>query len=210
MQNHALKFMRLMAFMASFGLLLTACSKDDPIDKDEDKDPDPEQLEVKIFKNLEADLDSKNIPGYFSFETGDVVSASDAATDKWDIAFAGTTIYVNGGTSGPGQGAAQIVSNTFEGLTKAPADGYKQDTESGYAIPTGSGNGWYSYNALTHVITPLAGKVIVLKTAKGKYAKLEIISYYKDAPTNPNALTSKNRHYTFRYVYQPDGSTNLN
>ncbi len=207
MKNHYLKFTRLIAFVSLFGLLLTSCSKDDPTEEKEEEVP--AGIEAVVYKNLPGDVDSKNIPGYFSFETGAVVDASKAETNEWDIAFIGTTIYVNGGTSGPGVGAAQIVSGTFESVTKAPESGYKQDSEAGYAIPTGTGNGWYSYNMLTHVITPIAGKVIVLKTAKGKYAKLEIISYYKDAPTSPNALTDKNRHYTFRYVYQPNGSTTL-
>jgi len=50
--------------------------------------------------------------------------------------------------------------------------------------------------------------VIFLKTAEGKYAKLEILSYHKGAPAAP-IPTSEARHYTFRYVYQPDGSTKL-
>jgi len=50
--------------------------------------------------------------------------------------------------------------------------------------------------------------VIFLKTAEGKYAKLEMLSYHKGAPAAP-IPTSEARHYTFRYVYQPDGSTKL-
>jgi hypothetical protein len=59
------------------------------------------------------------------------------------------------------------------------------------------------------VITATAGKVIVLKTADGKYAKMEILSYYKDAPAPVNPLRDIARYYTFQYVYQPDGSTRL-
>lgn len=210
MKRHALTFTKFAVYIGMFGLLLTSCSKDDPTTEEEIKTPvTPSVLEPVVYRNLEGDTDSKNIPGYFSFETGTEVDASKAETNEWDIAFSGTTIYVNGGTSGPGLGGAQIVSGTFESIVTAPESGYKQDADGTYAIPTGSGNGWYSYNMLTHVITPIAGKVILLKTAKGKYAKLEIISYYKGAPANPNALTDKNRHYTFRYVYQPDGSVQL-
>ena len=74
---------------------------------------------------------------------------------------------------------------------------------NGLAIPTGSGNGWYNYNPTTHVISPIAGKVIIVKTNDGKYAKVEILSYYKDAPENPTQ-ESEYRYYTFNYVYQPN------
>ena len=55
------------------------------------------------------------------------------------------------------------------------------------------------------IITPIAGVTLVIRTADGKYAKMQIISYYKDAPQliDPNGQT---RMYTFRYVYQPNGT----
>jgi hypothetical protein len=77
-----------------------------------------------------------------------------------------------------------------------------------YAIPRGSGNGWYNYDGATNTISPIAGRVVMIKTADGKYAKMEIISYYKDAPVAPTSATA-DRYYTFRYIYQPDGSKRL-
>jgi hypothetical protein len=73
------------------------------------------------------------------------------------------------------------------------------------AIPTGSGNGWYSYNPTTHLISPIAGKVLIFRTADDLYAKVEILSYYKDKDPS-----SDGQHYTFDYVYQPnEGVTNF-
>lgn len=146
----------------------------------------------------------------FSFSQNATVT-----NDSWDIAFRGTTIVVNGGsaigiTDEPtrtGSGAVSIVSNTLSAVTTIPsASTFAQDGTSTYAIPTGSGNGWYNYNATNNLITPIAGKVFVVKTHDGKYAKMEIISYYKDAPANPDA-TALSRYFTFKYVYQPSGTS---
>jgi hypothetical protein len=180
--------------------------------KEETPAPIPEPLVAVRFDNLAADTSQPRTNRYtfFSLKTGQIVPQSDSATTKWDIAFRSTTIIINGGTSGPGQGAAQIVTGLFSDVTTAPEGGYIPDNApSIYAIPLGSNNGWYSYNAATNVISPIPGRVIVVKTAEGKYAKVEILSYYLNAPATP-AGTDKARLYTFRYVYQPDGSKKLN
>ena len=49
------------------------------------------------------------------------------------------------------------------------------------AICTGSDNGWYNYNRATNLILPIPGRTIVLRTADGNYAKMRILSYYKDS-----------------------------
>ena len=33
---------------------------------------------------------------------------------------------------------------------------------------------------------------------------MEILSYYKDAPENPDAYTDETPYYTFNFVYQPN------
>jgi len=146
----------------------------------------------------------------FSFSENAIVT-----TDNWDIAFRGTTIIVNGGakigiTDEPertGTGAVSIVSGTFASVTTFPlAANFAQDGASTYAIPTGSGNGWYSYNSSTNIISPIAGKVFVVKTHDGKYAKFEILSYYQNAPATPDA-TSVARYYTFNFAYQANSTT---
>lgn len=154
----------------------------------------------------------------FSFKTGEIILNADSATSKWDLGFNGTTIIVNSATSGPGTSQVQIVNGIFDELATAPADGYKSDNDpapiagapnANLAIPTGSGQGWYTYDGTAQVNRPTAGKVIVVKTSEGRYAKMEILSYYKDAPASP---TSSNiaRYYTFRYVYQPNDTKSFN
>ena len=53
-----------------------------------------------------------------------------------------------------------------------------------------------------------AQTAMIFKTADSKYAKMEILSYYQDAPVTPTS-TTKDRYYTFRYIYQADGSKKL-
>ena len=151
---------------------------------------------------------------YYSLVDNKVVASTDAATTKWDIAFSSTKILVNSGTSGPGLGGAFVFKGLFDDLKTIPTDSsFATDnaTAASYAIPLGSGKAWYTYDGLTTLVSPIAGRVLVIKTASGKFAKIEILNYYKGGVTLPaNASVSdklfKQRYYTFRYAYQPNGS----
>jgi len=150
---------------------------------------------------------------FFSLERNTIVPNTDSATTKWDLAFAGTKILINGGTSGIGTGGAYIFTGLFDAVKTISNDSvFKTDNAPAtFAITYGSGKGWYVYDQLTSIVTPLAGRVLVIKTATGKYAKLEIINYYKGGVTLPTTASesdklSKQRYYTFRYAYQPNGS----
>lgn len=150
----------------------------------------------------------------FSFATG-AVTESDS---EWDIAFRGTTIAVNGGTvTGTndeplrnGNAGATIVSGLFSDVNFADGLNFSQDADGSFAIPAGSDNGWYNYNFMTNLVSPIPGKVLVFRTHDNKYAKVEILSYYLDAPANPDGFVDQSRYYTFRYVYNPNpGETSL-
>ncbi|WP_379925911.1 HmuY family protein [Mariniflexile jejuense] len=204
--NKTIKVLSLIVLVISF----TACSNDD----------DAPLLEVtsETFSNLKATQSadySTNPPTItgdyikFSFETGAVTTGND-----WDIAFRGSTIIVNGGeataTDQPARTSSAgvyIATGTLASVTEVNTTLFKTDSATnGLAIPTGSGNGWYNYDSTTHIISPIAGKVIVVKTNTGHYAKLEILSYYENS--QPNESLSNSQFYTFNYVYQPnDGVT---
>ena len=145
----------------------------------------------------------------FNFSTGQITTD----TQEWDIAFRGTTIIVNGGTkiglndepNRNGSGAVGIANGTFSSITSADVSSLSQDGSNSPAIPTGSGNGWYNYSGPpTFLITPIPGKILIVKTHDDRYAKVEILSYYKDAPANPNFMSSESRYYTFNYLYNPN------
>ena len=174
--------------------------------KDEN-DPKPVNTSKAItVRNLAANPEVGGTGHYtfFSLKNNAIVPLVDSATTKWDIAFNATTIITNSGTGGPGTVGVQIHTGLFENLTDAPETGYLQDGAS-KAILTGSGNGWYNYNSTTHVISAIPGRIIVVKTNDNTYAKIEIISYYQNAPAAP-VNTDISRYYTFRYIYQGDGT----
>jgi hypothetical protein len=150
---------------------------------------------------------------FYSLEKNAIVPNSDSATTKWDIAFMATRIITNGGTSGMGQGGAFVFTGLFDDLKTISTDSvFKTDNApTSYAITAGSGKGWYTYDGLNNLITPLAGRVLVIRTASGKYAKLEITSYYKGGTTLPASASdleklTKQRYYSFRFAYQPNGT----
>lgn len=135
----------------------------------------------------------------FNFETG-AITTSD--TD-WDIAFRATSVIINGGVSSGatdeptrnGIGAAYVAKGTMDVITSVDESLFVQDAAAGFAI-----SGWYNYTGTPdHNIIPLAGKVIVIKTHDGKFAKVEMLSYHLDGN-----LENDQRYYTFNYVYQPN------
>ena len=197
-------------------IALVACSKDE------------ETMVVPVsaitVSNLAADTvtglgvdgrpQSAGTTTYYSLVDNKVIASTDAASTKWDIAFSSTKILVNSGTSGPGLGGAFVYVGLFDALKTIPADSnFATDNANAasYAIPLGSGKAWYTYDGLTTLISPIAGRVLVIRTATGKFAKIEILNYYKGGVTLPATASTidkltKQRYYTFRYAYQPNGA----
>ena len=189
---------------------------------DDDNGPDLVTVESKTATNIPAPQTggppTQDLIGgpftKFSFEDG-AVTVSD---DDWDIAFRGTSIAINGGAvtgsadepARNGQAGVAIETGTFASVTDAAGLTFAQDSESGFAIPTGGDNGWYNYNQQVNIISPIPGKVLVFRTHDGHYAKVEILSYYKDSPAQPDGFADESRFYTFDYVYNPnEGETSL-
>lgn len=188
----------------------------------ENNDTLPDEVVAKQVVNLQAKetTDRSVHPAVasgefvkFSFSTGAVTTG-----DNWDIAFRGTTILVNGGvatgiTNEPERkkdAALVLVESVFSDVKTAPLDNaFKQDAVDALALPKTT---WYSYDRTDHSIDPVAGKIIVVKTNDGHYAKMEIISYYKDMDSSNSAdpVNSGAQYYTFNYVYNPSsGDKNL-
>lgn len=190
-------------------LVVSGCDSNDPDDET------PVDLEVTRFDDLPADPFTGVGPDgrpvgtgrytFFSLRDNQQVPVSDSASADWDIAFRGTDVLVNGGTSGPGNGAAQVLDGIFEDLAEAPEAGWAVDGAQGPAVPLGSGNGWYNYNPATMIVSPIPGRILLLRTADGLYAKMRIVSYYRGAPDPPTAQ-SEARYFTLEYVLQPDGT----
>lgn len=192
----------LTSFIISLSILInpigTGLSSEKPVNTAlAKKASETSKAEIQVIKDFNA-VTQPNTYHYFSLASGTEVASADAKTNKWDLAFSGTTILTNGGTSGPGQGGALIVEKPFDSITEAPKEGYKTDGGNGNAIAGGSGNSWYKYDMSVHAILPIVGRTILVKTAEGRYAKVEMISYYKGAPED--VPTEESKYYTFRYV----------
>ena len=203
-------------FMVLFcAFTLTSCN-------DDDEGPVLIAVESKTASNIPAPQTggpptTEEIGGpftKFSFETGGVTTSD---TD-WDIAFRGTRIAVNGGTATGtadepvrnGNAGVSIETGTFADITDAEGLTFTQDADGAYAITPVSDQGWYNYNPQVNVVSAIPGKVLVFRTHDNKYAKVEILSYYKDAPAEPDGFVNESRFYTFNYVYNPnEGQTAL-
>jgi hypothetical protein len=210
------KMMSKIAMGLGLSIALIACTKDE------------ETIVVPVSAITVKDLAADTVTGlgldgrpqsagtttYYSLVDNKIIASSDAASTKWDIAFSSTKITVNCGTSGPGIGGAFVFKGLFDDLKTLPVDStFATDNSNAasFAIPLGSGRAWYTYDGLTTLVSPIAGRVLVIRTATGKFAKVEIISYYKGGVTLPasasvNDKLFKQRYYTFRYAYQPNGS----
>jgi hypothetical protein len=132
---------------------------------------------------------------YFSFRLGAVVDA--AGGTGWDLAFRRYQILANGGQGFPGGGGiVDLGSVRFDEVQAVPGTGYQAN--EGSPDPRNPAiAGWYRYGFFSHVLTPKP-RVWAVRTADGRYAKLEIVSYYCPG-AQPGCVT-------FRYVYQGDGS----
>lgn len=123
---------------------------------------------LKFYKNIDVNQG----PIYFSLRLCAPVDSADGA---WDLVFEKTHIRLHPAVS------AQLTKKiNFEQLLQAPARGYKKDKNRHPAIPTGSGNGWYRYDMVDHYVQPIPGRLIVIQTASGCVAKLELLTYYLD------------------------------
>jgi hypothetical protein len=177
------------------------------------------ELEAVMVENVEApgdvinrttgEVEQVNPFVYYSLETNSLVNSVE---ENWDIGFKGTTIIVNNGVSGPGQALAAMVQGTFEEINEVPAAlTLRSDTANEFAIPTGSGNGWYNYNPASNIVSPIPGSIMLIKTNAGDYAKIEILSYYKNNPplSQVDGRNTPRAFYTFQYVLQQNGSRNF-
>lgn len=185
-------------------------------------DPSSVSLLPITYSNLNADAGiTRNTQGkalgttghfrFFSFRYGQIVANTDSLTTKWDVGFRGTTIIVNGGPQRKGSGGAIVLSTSFNDLQNAPQDGYDLDSlvanKPTYAIPDAVNEGWYAFNVFYSAIP---NKVLVIRTADNRFVKMEILNFYKNSPPSPNIQVDFDRYYTFRYVFQTNGSRNFN
>jgi hypothetical protein len=119
-----------------------------------------------------------------------------AVTDSavgWDIAFRRHHLIA---APVSGAGIVDLGPVPFDSVREAPAAGYVATQLAGDTVNPGVGK-WYAYSMLSHLLTSRR-HVYAVRTADGRYAKLEILAYYCQ---DVGAAC-----YTFRYVFQGDGT----
>ncbi|MBE9586196.1 HmuY family protein [Mucilaginibacter sp. JRF] len=149
-------------------------------------------------------------------------SAKYLKTKDWDLAFTyiyNSIVYVNNGEAsgnpgagGPGIGGITYVEKPYSEVNEVPQDASfnKNQTFTGWdGWPQPYNFGWYFYQMSTHIARPIKNRTFILKTAEGKYAKLELINVYQGNPPVVTDLHWPAPYLTFRYFVQEDGSTNL-
>jgi hypothetical protein len=119
--------------------------------------------------------------------------ARNAVVDSgpWDIAFRRNHVI-----AAPGAGVTDLGVVMFDSVGELPAEGYVATAFGGDTVNAGVGK-WYAYSMLSHLLSSKR-HVYAVRTADGRFAKLEILAYYcRDVGA---------ACYTFRYAFQGDGS----
>ena len=204
-------------FLLSF-FLFTSCEKSSNDEILWWHGADVIELDASDFELNIADTAATGNFVKFSFLEGGIVT-----NDKWDVAFRGTTLIVNGGEKAhndqpdrTGDAAVYISTGSMSEINSVDTNRLLQDNSSGSAILNNimiddlgvSGQGWASYSFSTHLFSPRAGRILVFRTHDNKYAKMEIVYFYDSL--NPDTGNGDiGGFYTFNYVYQSAGEINF-
>ncbi len=176
------------------------------------------------------DCSDYKIWSFFSFDKGEVIGTCDAMDSvaydvwqkriDWDLAFHRQNMKSNSGVSGNGKGGIMEYPQNifdFDAVFEAPEEGYLTDVADsvvydmsqmaagfiGYAY-TGVNPATKDWAVLTDMMSGLwtyAQKVFIVRTATGKYAKIHLMNFKSEKGASGTI--------TMKYVYQSDGSTNL-
>jgi len=202
-------------FLAAI-LSITACKKDE---ENNDDNTDSSTLKTGTVTLSKSEM-YKDDWVYFSFASGKEVNGIDSTNfnsrTDWDIAFHSRLGRTNGGNSGVGNaGVFDTEITDYSSIIHVDTNLLMSDTT--VQLITGIGNMGPTYKTVAgnttfdsafdvdytqHPPTYTATKnTFVLRTADGKYAKIQIQSYFDEY--------GKSGHITFKYAYQTNGSTDL-
>jgi len=110
---------------------------------------------------------------------------------SWDLAFRRFHVI-----AAPGGGIVDLGAVPFDSVRELPAAGYVENATAPDTTNPGVGK-WYAYSMLSHLLMS-RHHVYGVRTAGGRYAKLELLAYYcREVGT---------ACVTFRYAYQADGT----
>ena len=121
---------------------------------------------------------------FVDLERGRTLAPPDTA--GWDLAIRRFHVIASGAIADAGAIA-------FDSLARPPESGYMTNSTGSDSINPGIRR-WYSYGMLSHLLVP-KGHLYVVRTRRGRFAKLELLSYYCPG-LEAGCLT-------FRYAFLP-------
>jgi len=235
-----MKYHKIVLFAAMAMLIFNACKKDTTTP--EEPEPEPKEVIVNEWVTIDKkgivnvkDLkigSTRRIYIFFSLDSMKIVEASEALTNKWDLAFFNANaavIYPNLGTTtdvdaphygGSGKVLAAFVAKPFDEVTAPPAaDQFDQTGRLGTYIKeriaeeAAHWGYWvYSENGTGLYTVPYSNKTMVFKLGDGRYAKFQYQSNYKGGlltPTLADYIPANLGYANFRYYISKKGSTDL-
>jgi len=104
---------------------------------------------------------------FLDLDEGGVVGPAD--TTGWDLAIRRFHIIASDAIADAGL-------TPFDSMAEPPAAGYIGNTLGTDTANAAIGR-WYSYSMLSHLLVP-KGHLYVVRTSRGRFAKLELLSYY--------------------------------
>ena len=158
-------------------------------------DPSPagDSLVGPVVYTVDASASGRWV--FFDFSRGSTVE--NPGPEAWDLAFQRFYIVSNGGEGFAGRGGLlDLGPVAFDSVTVVPEGGYVS-SEAERDTTNAATEEWYDYSFTSHLLTPRP-RTYAVRTADGRYAKLEVVGYYCPG-ARPGCLT-------FRYAYQGDGS----
>lgn len=193
--------------------------------KESTTSPSQTTLQVIVKSNLSPRAEDGWL--YYSFDKDTAINPASAGGADWDVKFrylpydtsqAGIGYFVavftklgpmffNSGTVNPngGQTQAALLTVPFDSLADATpylSQLRNDDTSTtGRIVPVlGDPNRpYWIYNNQTHAVTPNPNMTFLVRTKSNRYVKFQLLSIYKDAPSNPTSASVTN-YYTIRYV----------
>lgn len=229
MKNSISKTIKISSLLILTAGILSSCKKD----KEPAEETSDFYYKLERVENFASATD-KATTIYFSFNTKKEVAGTQVKTADWDMAFGGMlTSFISGnngadatnyGAGSNAVGGVAIIEKPFDQVTDMPAttefktgkDVIGTDKEGAIGTETG----WYLYDMngtikgdgsamKKHVAYAMPEKrTLVIRTAKGDYVKIKMISLYKNAFTADKMfLNTPMPFFTFEYVVVPKGST---
>lgn len=177
--------------------LLWACSE-----STETVGPEPEQEPSVVT------VDASTGWAYLSLTANGPVPVSvadPASSDQWDLAVFATSVMLNGGDAGPGGVEGFCVCNgamtEAEVLAATDAMGLERFQDVGPAAVPASEDawmsdelvpafaGWWSYNPVTHQVSPVSGSTWVVRTAEGHWARVRVAGMEESTQAHAGTVT---------------------